>query len=73
MYIKSSEKTTATRFPQLWKECTDFLHIPQDPIKVLVCIDEPFAVNSDNTCQLGIFEMDYHKSTGITNIMYYAP
>lgn len=48
-----------------------FVHIPPQSLEVVVCIDAAFAVNKDNSSQLGVVAMLLNKNTFESNIIHF--
>ncbi len=47
------------------------MNIPMDVIKLVVCIDAAFAVNKDDTSQLGAVAMLRNELSGEENVIHY--
>lgn len=49
-----------------------FCYIPPEQVEIVICIDAAFAINKDNSSQLGIRVLTRHKQTGLVNIIHYT-
>eukprot|EP00171_Calliarthron_tuberculosum_P022600 IDg22600t1 len=49
-----------------------FIKLDMQHVEVFICIDASFAINEDNTSQVGVLAMLRDPSTGVCNIIHYT-